>query len=48
MLANLPRARDAAALVELLPAGANVNVDCCVVPFAFAAVFLAGAFLAVD
>lgn len=49
VLANLPLARVAAALVELRPEGGNDNVDCCDEPFALAViVFFAGAFLAVD
>jgi hypothetical protein len=49
VLANLPLARVAAALVEVRPEGANDNIDCSDEPFALeVVVFFAGAFLAVD
>lgn len=48
MFANLALVRDAAALVEVRPEGANDNVACCAF-FAFeVVVFFAGGFLAVN
>lgn len=48
IIAILPLARVAAALIELLPAGANDNVACCDEPFVLDIVFFAGGFLEVD